>query len=268
MTLEDAMKVLSENNASSLFEAKVHSTGKVYQFRPLTVGMRKSLAKFSIGGDETKEELVKFQTAKMAMLKTLCTETLDDKTVTEVDFISLLATVRSNSSIDDLVLDMTCGNKDCKTQFKHKIDFEGIVKKCSEFKFKILEPVFYDKANRSYKLVLSYPSALDEVSMDAQSETMEPAIYKLTYPYIYVRQIFINGVEIENFAGRSLTERIALIDKLPDEILYNASVDNLYKKVYDEFDTGSFVNVYGELKCPGCGNNLEGVVTSDNFFTI
>ena len=268
MTLEDAMKVLSENNANSLFEAKIHSTGKVYQFRPMTVGMRKSLAKFSIGGNESKDELVKFQTAKMAMLKTLCTDTLDEKTVTEVDFISLLAAVRSNSSIDELTLNMTCGTETCKKQFTYKIDFDSIINKCSEFKFKTLEPVFYDKANRSYKLILSYPSALDEVMMNAQSDSMEPAIYKLTYPYIYVRQIFINGNEIENFAGRSLTERIALIDKLPDEILYNASATNLYKTVYEEFNTDGIVNVYGELKCPGCGNNLEGVVTSDNFFTI
>ena len=265
MTLEDAVKILSENNASSLFEAKVPSTGQVLQFRPMTVGVRKSLAKFAIG-EESKDGMVKFQTAKMAMLKTLCTTPIDEKTITVPDFISLLASVRSNSSIDDLILNMTCGGLDCGKKFTHRIDFDEIIKKCSEFKFKTSAHEFKDKAGRNYKMVLTYPSALDAFAMDAQE--MEPEVFKLTYPYIFVKRIFINDNEIENFSARTMTERMLVIDGLPGEILYNTLENNLYKVVYEEYGTDNVMNLYGELKCPGCHKNMEGVVTSDNFFTI
>jgi hypothetical protein len=163
---------------------------------------------------------------------------------------------------------MTCGVETCKKQFKHVVNFDEIIKKCSEFKFKHLEPVFYDKANRMYKLILSYPSPMDEMAMDIQAIDMEPGIYKLTYPYIFVRGMFINGEEVQDFGNLSLSKRMAVVDGLPGEILYNNSDNNLYRTVHEEFDIDSVDSVYGQLKCPNCGIDMGGVVTSDNFFTI
>ena len=261
------MKVLSEKNASALFGAEIPSTKERVSFRPMTVGMRKTLAKFAIG-DDTPEEMIKFQTAKMALLKTLCISGLDDRKLTEIDFISLLACVRNNSSIDDLILNMTCGNAECKKEFTYNVDFEGIIDRCSKFEFKKSEHVFKDRQGTSYRIVLEYPSAMDAVAISDMVVDMGPEEFKLTYPYIFVKSIFIEDDEIEDFAGQSLAKRIEIVDGLPGEILYNVSENNLYKVVYDDFGADNIMNLYGELKCPGCGKDMEGVVTSDNFFTI
>jgi hypothetical protein len=266
--MEEVMKVLEQANSSSLFKARIPSTGQEVAFKPLNVGMRKSLAKFALSEDESAH-LNEYQTAKLAMIKTLALSPLDENMLTEIDFISLLAEIRSNNSIDDLVLTITCGNEKCGKTFTHHVDFSRIVDTCSKFKFENVKLSLEDKKGVVYVFTVGYPSIIDIMSMREYGKDMDEAVFKLTYPYIFIKKLSMDGNEIDDFASSGLPGRVKFIESLPPGLLYNGRIDdNLYKIVYDRFGMDKIFKLYGEVKCPHCGNDMEGVVTSDNFFTV
>lgn len=265
--MSEIMAVLEKVNAENLYVVKVPGTGQELSFRPLTVGMRKSLAKFALG-DMSDSSMNEFQMAKMAMLKSLSVTNFDENDITEIDFISMLAQVRNSNSIEDLTLNITCMNNSCGKRFAHVVNLDDIVDRCSKFDFLQKKVEVVDKHNVKYVFTLGYPSMMDVLAMRKFGETTDPEIYRLTYPYIYLKMISVDGNDIDDFRQSDIHRRIAVIEGLNDSVLYKGGDNSVYRMVYEKFGDDNVFKVYGDVRCPFCQYEMGGVVTTDSFFII
>lgn len=264
MKVDDVVKALEDLSGKNLLVVKTPGLGRTYSFRPMTVGLRKSMSKFAIGDASGG---VDFQIAKMGLLKTLCTDDFKEDEVSETDFIYLLAELRRHNFSDKLVVNIRCGK--CKERFNHTLDFDRIVRKCAEYKFSTSEFDIKDRMGISYNFLLGEPSMMDLITYRKFTVDEDSTAAALTLPYLYIRNVAVNSSVVEDYASRDLVERMRFIESLPSEVLYNEE-RNLIDHIITVFGNRSdkVNDVYGQLACPKCGADLGGVVNTDSFFIV
>ncbi len=263
MTIDDVRKALDDLGGKNLFTVTTPQSKGTYSFKSMTVGLRKSMSKFAIGDSEGND----FKIAQMGLLKTLCAGEMDENSLSEIDFIYLLSEVRRWNYSDALTVSIRCGK--CKEKFNHDLNFNRIIEKCFEYKAVVSEFEIKDKVGITYRFLLGEPSMMDILSYRKFTEREDLSTSALTLPYLYIKNIAINGQVIEDYSSKPLADRMAFVESLPSEAVYNEE-SNLIDFIFNQFgDRSTKVNdLYGELKCPACKTDLGGVVNTDSFFIV
>lgn len=265
MKISDVKKLLDESNGKNLIKINIPSLKKEYSFKPITIGMRKTLSKYSITSEENP---IDFQIAKLGLIKSLCVEDINENYITEVDFICILASLRAANIMDNLAIKLHCNN--CSNEFQHNINFDTIINNCNNYKFKT-EEFSFKIENNIYKFILSEPSVIDILTLDKYIEDQIKSniniVRALNTPYLFIKQIYKDNEIIEDYLEKSILERIQFIDdSFDDEILFGEK--GLLEVVQEKFKVKEIIDIYDKVICPGCNSDLGGVVNSDSFFTI
>lgn len=264
MTIDEVRTALEDLGGKNLFTVTTPQGKNTYSFKSMTVGLRKSMSKFAVGdgGDGTD-----FKIAQMGLLKTLSASEFDENVLSEIDFVYLLAELRRWNYSDNLTVSIRCGK--CKERFNHDLDFNRIIEKCFEYKPVVEEFEIKDKVNITYRFLLGEPTMMDILSYRKFTEREDSETSALTLPYLYIRNVAINGQVVVDYASKPLVDRMSFIESLPGEVVYgegNNLIDFIFGKFGDR--TGKVNDIYGSLRCPTCKTDLGGVVNTDSFFIV
>lgn len=271
MKIDDVRKMIEESLGQNLVRIEVPSTKKQHLFKPMTVGMKKSVAKFSLA-DQSEESTIEFQIAKLALIKTLCPE-IDLAELTDIDFISLLCNIRLNNSVDPLELIVKCSNDECKNRFEHTFNFEQVIENCNKFNFQVKTRDVKIDDKTTLTLTISNPKIQDILELEKhllETEDLDKRMQEriVTSPYLHIVGLAVNGEAVEDFKEKGLMERISVLDELHCSKLLDGNETSVFSEIMKTFDSDEYSKIFGKLTCPKCNQEMEGVFTTDSFFTI
>lgn len=267
MKVSDVKKLIDDSNGKNLINIYIPSIKKEYSFKPITIGMRKTLSKYSITSEENPTE---FQIAKLGLIKSLCVEDINENYITEIDFICILASLRAANIMEGLNINLHCNT--CNTEFQHIINFEKIIENCNKYSFKNEEFIFKIE-DSTYKFILSEPSIIDILTLDKtldekiENKKDRDIVRALNTPHLFIKRIYKDNELIDDYLDMNILDRINFIDNsFDDEILFGEK--GLIILVQEKFKVREIIELYDKVICPGCKTDLGGVVNSDSFFTI
>ena len=265
MKVNDVKQLLEESNGKNLIEITIPSLKSVYHFKPITIGMRKTLSKFAISSEENNTD---FQIAKLGLIKSLCVENINENNITEIDFICILASLRAANIMDNLNIKIHCNS--CETEFNHGLNFNTIIDNCISYQDTKQDFIFKIEDSQ-YKFILSEPSVIDEITLDKYIDQLEidnkEVVRSLNKAYLYIKSIYKDDELVDDYMDMNILERIQFLDNsFDDEVFFGEN--GLLNTIQTNFDRKRIIDLYGDIICPGCNKNLGGVINSDNFFTI
>lgn len=278
-----AVELLEKSFGESIDDIYIPSLKKEIGFKPLTVGMQKSISKMSVGFDFDLD----YQLLKLSILKTLCVDDIDFENLTEIDFITMLAQLRQNNFTEPLSLIFTCINKNCQKQYNVNINIDKIISNCKDFKFKtetITKKIKSKGETIEFKFELSESTIMSNLEylnyskMIADNDNQIGDINNsklLAYPIKFIKNIYINGqqitMEINNevkiFKDLPMIDKIKFIDNLPPTV-YSEGKKSVLQQVLVKYPHQRLMNIFDNVVCPHCKNEREGVITNDSFFII
>lgn len=277
MNVKEAIEVLEKSMGENVYNIYVPSMEQSLPFKPMTAGQQKTISKLSI--DTEDEDYVSYQASRLALIKKCCLEDIDIENITIVDFIGILASIKKNNTIDDMMLTLTCKNeinKDefCDNKFNFSIDFDYIIEQCKNFEFKTI------RFTKNYKdtefgFVLKEPKIIDYLTYqymiyNSDDEDMKELTKNTIggYPILFIRELYINDEPVEDFDELDYGKKVEFINnQIYGEIIYNKE-DSILTTVFENFAGERLDNLFQNVTCPKCKDIKEGVVTFDNFFTI
>jgi len=282
MKIEDVRKIIEESTGSSLVRVSIPSTGKQSLFKPMTVGMKKSVAKFSLN-DSSDEAGVEFQIAKLALIQALCPE-IDVDTLTDVDFIAILCCIRMNSSMEPMRLNIKCDaeveydeggkkkTRKCGEMFEHVVEFAKIGDNCMNFEFKCIDKVVKIDELTTLNMKLTNPRIKDILELEKYLASIEDDTTRLrerivNSPYLHITGLLVNGEVVEDFSSHGLFERIDVLDGLGSSAMFDGKESSVFNEIHGMFSPDDY-RIFEEVTCPKCGKTKEGVFSTDSFFTI
>lgn len=269
MNVKDAQKIVEKSQGENLYKIVVPSTKQEISMIPMTVGMRKTMAKFAMV--DTPSEYMEFQFSKLGLIKALdINKQLNDNDLTELDFISVLAQVLQNNMMDDLALNITCSNKECNNTFLLKVDYNKIIKYCEKQEVKYFEYKFTSD-NKAFRFILTFPRMKEMLELEIILDKLKMPKYRIVLnPYLFIWKMYVdnNGKE-EELTYDDLSDKIEFIDTLSSKIIFDTTNnDSLVSAIGANFgDYNSKIDkIYDAIECPKCKNTMEGVITTDSFF--
>lgn len=282
LDINAVMNMLEESSGESISEVYIPSLEKEVGFKPLTVGMQKSISKMSLDFEMD----IDYQFLKMSILQTLCVDDkIDFKTLTEVDFIAMLAQLRVNNFTEPVKLIVNC-NK-CSKKFNMEVNMEQIIESCKKFENKSLEVekkttikdkemIFkFELAESTIISNLEYMKYLEVINKDDNKVVDINNSRVLAYPLKFIKNVYINNQQVVKKEGEDtlifnqlpMAEKIDFIDNLPPK-LYSEKDDGVLQTTLNEFPHQRLLNLFPKVKCPYCKKKMEGVLTNDSFFII
>lgn len=266
MKILDAVKLLSSKKAS-IFDLKIPSTEQIFSCSTFNIGQRKKIVRTALF--ENEEYDTDYQLTKLSLIKQCCNEIEIDK-ITDVDFISILAQMRIINIVKPLQLTLLCNNCEQKSNFV--LNFNQIIKNCENYKFKTNNAkIKFDDIEVEF--ILSDCKAVDHISYKQyiqvltnmkEFEKVQNAFFYV-YPVIFIKQIFINGKEIEDWQNKNLIEKINFIEE-NFEHLNISEEETLFDKIIKTFPFKRLDSLFPKVICLNCKDEKEGVLTYDNFF--
>lgn len=277
--VKQVVAMLEKSAGENIISIYIPSLKASVMFRPLTVGMQKTLSKTSMDLDYD----VKYQYLKMSVIKSCCLDNmLDIENLTEVDFICILANFRKANFLEPLKLNLTCKQNECNEKLSFNLNFDQIVENCNKFEFKTIELENPINATTKIKYILAEPTITDHLdylqNLQVIGEDKELSqsidinnMQILTYPVQFIKRVFINDQEVttkdQSFSKMPFTERLQFIDKLPINSFYDGP-NNIAEKIIETFDPMRISKLFPIITCPKCKDIKESVVTQDSFFII
>jgi len=275
MKISDAMKVLRKSDSENIFNLYVVTEKKMYPFKNMTVGQRKSISKVAIDTNDTTFD-IDFHLMYLGVLQELCIDdTFNVSNLTDVDFIVLVADLRRNIIMDDLTITSTCPKCNAKTNFR--LEFNKIVESGKNY-----EPVHFEMVKmingKSVKfliddpLITTYLSYLNYIQVHKTSPKLAELVdigklKVMNYPLQFLRDIMIDDEKVSDFNEMNFAKKVKFIDDTFDsEIMYGK--DGVFTKIYNDVPDNRVSKLYPLIKCSKCPYERESVVTFDNFFSF
>ena len=271
MNIEMAKEILGRSNGNGMHDIWVPSVGRPVQFKHMTTGQRKSVSKMSM---EYDSDAVKYHFVKLALVGELCLDkTIVIEDLTDADFVTILASLRRNNVLTPLQLKTRCSK--CDKDFKFDVDFDDMDRRARAYSPK--SAVLAKRVGATdFEVTLSDPSVVSFIgfsqvvleSMKHRENSESYARFQLlNYPVQFVGGFKIGGEPVDGFSRMDFFGKVAFFDgHVPSELLFDE--DGIIDRVYEMFPIDRLDCLFQEVKCPGCGDAKEGLVTIDSFFTI
>lgn len=281
MKLKDAMEILKKNDGNHINQVYIPSLGRKVMFSQLTTADVKTLTRNNVFDEfDLNVELL-----KLSLFDKLCHEDLKDEhisshTITQLDYLSFLIGIRQLLN-NTLSYTFTC--RKCDHKFKHTIDLavqfddditnfkpqyetlELVDENGHVYKFELTN--FTMEEYLYYRYVMTRLQSQDSENPDVINES------KFTRPILYIKRIFIDDEEIEDWTSSLFPTKLDLINRLPPQITFGEPKDNdtnLTNFIADTFAEEILDRKIRnmEVVCPECKHAYKGIFNFDGFFTF
>jgi len=257
MKINDVVSLFEKSYSEHIYNVYIPSLKKEFAFKGTNVGLRKSIAKSIISLNDTD-----YQITKLGLIKTLCIDnSFSIDSITEIDFISILAQIRNNNVSEPLSLSIKCSK--CSGNFNYDLNFNNIIENCNKYVFNNITKIY----NKDIKIEfdIKSPKIIDIIKLKKYTDdnNIVSANYDLLKYFLYINDIKINDECVENFSKLDITDKLKLFDNIPDDIIYD-NKESLVNTIKDNFS--DINNIYDSITCPLCKKNMERVITHDTFF--
>lgn len=281
MKLKDAMEILKKNDGNHINQVYIPSLGRKVMFSQLTTADVKTLTRNNVFDEfDLNVELL-----KLSLFDKLCHEDLKDEhvsshTITQLDYLSFLIGIRQLLN-NTLSYTFTC--RKCDHKFKHTIDLavqfddditnfkpqyetlELVDENGHVYKFELTN--FTMEEYLYYRYVMTRLQSQDSENPDVINES------KFTRPILYIKRIFIDDEEIEDWTTSLFPTKLDLINRLPPQITFAEPKDNdtnLTNFIADTFAEEILDRKIRnmEVVCPECKHAYRGIFNFDGFFTF
>jgi hypothetical protein len=281
MKLKDAMEILKKNDGNHINQVYIPSLGRKVMFSQLTTADVKTLTRNNVFDEfDLNVELL-----KLSLFDKLCHEDLKDEhisshTITQLDYLSFLIGIRQLLN-NTLSYTFTC--RKCDHKFKHTIDLavqfddditnfkpqyetlELVDENGHVYKFELTN--FTMEEYLYYRYVMTRLQSQDSENPDVINES------KFTRPILYIKRIFIDDEEIEDWTSSLFPTKLDLINRLPPQITFGEPKDNdtnLTNFIADTFAEEILDRKIRnmEVVCPECKHAYRGIFNFDGFFTF
>ena len=249
----------------------------------MTTADVKTLSRIGIFDEfDLNNELLKLRLFDKLVIESKEVCGIDSDSLTQIDYLSFLIGIRKLMN-NELNFSFTC--KKCEKPFDYTFDLE---KKFEESIFKF-EPksTTYEKIDNQevlWKFELSdytmkdylfyryYLDRLKDIDGNNPDVLNEASFVR---PVLYIKRIWKNEEEIEDWNEQLLANKIRLFNLLPNEVVLDPNVKRAFDPniclsnfIIDTFDEEKlFKTVEGfSVKCPHCGEEYIGVFKLDDFF--
>lgn len=263
INIEQFKQMIEQSKGEHAYSMYIPSKKVNMHFKPLTVGMRKTLSKaaFTSSFDNSSE----FDIQALSTISACCLDSdLDIYSITYTDYLSLLCQLLHNNIRETISVPLKCG---CKTAFDFIVDLPALIESCE---------VSYDDiivTQGDYSFICNAPSAIDMIAIkqyvsteyDIHNQAALLEIQALT-EMACIKNIKYKSDVIEGFDAIDFMSKVQLIDSL--QCIDLKSENGLLTKIRNASFT-DFNNKLNEMVvCPGCHEVLEGVLTYDSFFIL
>jgi len=252
-------------------------------FKPLTTADVKTLSRIGIFNEfDLNNELLKLSLFDKLVIESKETCGLDADSLTQVDFLSFLIGIRKLMN-NELSFSFTC--KKCEKKFDHTIDLETEFSSYI-FNFERKNTVFekMDNAGNIWKFELTdytmkdylyyryYIDRLKDIDSNNPDILNEASFIR---PVLYIKKIYRNDEEIEDWPEQLISNKIRLLNMLPNEVMLDPKTNKkfdpnscLSNHIIDSFDEEKMFSDIEKMsvKCPNCGEEYSGMFKLDDFF--
>jgi uncharacterized Zn-finger protein len=283
MKFTDLKNFLNEENGQHTTNIYIPSIKRDIPFKPLTTANVKTLSRIGVFSDfDLNNELLKLALFDKLSIETKESCGVDADSLTQIDFLSFLIGLRRLMD-NTLTFSFTCQN--CENEFKHTLDLEAEFSKyiySYQRKNFIFEKI--DKNDRIWKFELEsytmkeylyyryYIERMKEIDTNNPDVLNEASFIR---PVLYIKRIWLDDSEIEDWNEQILSNKIKLINSLPSEVIIDIkNEDNpndcLATFVRHNFDEEKmFVDIDKlEVTCPHCKEVYNSLFDFDDFFTF
>ena len=286
MNFKEALKMIDQNSAE-MVKIYIPSKDAEFDFRALTTGDQRLLAKSAVSMDNYNGDLIRFGLFdKMLITSDVPMMGISKKIMSSelsvVDMISFTASLKSqiSNSVDHKIECPICDDG----MINRQINLPEIIDNCRNFT-PCRTSVELDHDGVDYKFILGESAWFDVVilreaikkSSSDESSVSTLANFAFNNTCLYIKDLFINGEQIltddnKPFCKMSVPDRVRLFDTLPPAITIDDKNENsLLSIVLDKFNTIDIQKkIFGDnpIKCPSCGAELGDGLTYDNFFIL
>ncbi len=290
MNYKETMKMI-ESNSAELEKIYIPSKDREYEFRALTTGDQRMLAKSSASMDDYNADLIRFglfdkmlipgDNHMVGMSKQLVSSEL-----TVVDMISFMASLKLQfgNSVEHQIECPVCDDENERPGIGvRRLNLQTIIDNCKDFEDQRCS-VEMEYKKVKYKFILGESSWFDVVILrEAIKGTASGGLvstlanFAFNNTCLYIKDMFIDGEQVTTddnkpFCKMSVPDRVSLFDNLPPMITIDEkNKESLLSIVYDKFNTRHIQEkIFGidPVKCPKCGAELGDVLSYDTFFTL
>ncbi len=271
MLLEDFGKIMENDKAGYAYTIYIPSKQKELEFRNLSTGELKSIAKMSI--DDSFD--IQYEVTKLAIIKNLClSEELNLNELTEIDMIAILAGVKVNNPMKETDFTTKCNN--CSEKFVFKINFNEMVAN-SKLHKPIVGEFEYKHNKLNFMIMLSEPSNIVEleyirlINIYKEDDTINDEELKkkvILNSFIkFIKEVYINGDKIEDWSGKKFHEKMMAVDNhFPSKMIFKDG--GLQTKITELFGKNYVNSIFPKVRCPHCKKEKEGMIDSKSFFIV
>lgn len=281
MKLKDAFEILNKNDGKHIDQIYIPSLGRNVMFNPLTTADVKTLTRNNIfDGFDLNVELLKLSLFDKLCGENLSAEGINSHTITQLDYLSFLIGIRQLLN-NTLSYSFTC--RKCDHKFKHVIDLAEIFHDdIHNFKRQNETLELIDEAGQVYKFELTnftmeeyleYRYVMNKLQNQDSSNPDVINESKFTRPILYIKSVYINDEEIEDWNNALFPEKLDLINKISPSITFSDPKEN--DTNLSNFVADTFAEEYMDRKirnmevvCPECKYAYRGIFNFDGFFTF
>ena len=283
MKFDDIKKFLSEESGQHTTNIYMPSIKRDVPFKPLTTADVKTLSRIGIFNEfDLNNELLKLSLFDKLAIAPKEPRGLDADSLTQIDFLSFLIGIRKLMN-NELSFSFTC--RKCEKKFERTFDLEtefskyifGFEKRSSEFEKldnagNIWRFELGDYTMKEYLYYRYYIDRLKDIDGNNPDILSEAAFIR---PVLYIRRIFRNDEEIEDWPEQLLSNRIRLLNMLPNEVILDPRTNRkfdpkscLSNHIISTFDEEKlFTDIENmSVTCPSCGEEYRGMFKLDDFF--
>lgn len=283
MKLDDLKLFLNEETTQNTITIYIPSIKKEISLKPLTTANVKTLSRIGIFNEfDLNNELLKLSLFDKMSVETKEECGVDSETLTQIDFLSFLIGIRR--LLDNaLAFSFTC--QECEENFTHSIDLEAEFSKYI-FSYQKKQIMFEKIDNndviwkfelesytmKDYLYYRYYIERLKEIDVNNPDLLNEASFIR---PVLYIKNIWRNDEQIEDWKDQILSTKIKLLNALPSEVildvknteLTDACLSNFIKDNFDEEKLFQDIEKM-QVECPHCNELYEGLFSFDDFFTF
>lgn len=282
MKLKDAIKILNQNNGQHIDQIYIPSAGRNIMFKPLTTADVKTLTRNNLfDAFDLNVELLKLGLFDKLLNEDLSSEGINCHTITQLDYLAFLIGMRQMLD-NNLSYTFTC--RKCDKKFKHVVklneEFGDIIRNF-EPKSETLE--LTDESGQIYKFemenftmeqYLYYRYTMNKLKDHDQAnpDVINENVY--TRPILYVKKIFINDEEIEDWTNALFPHKLSLFNSISPSVTIGPAKDGNDTSV-SKFVADTFIEEELDKKiraltvtCPSCKQEYRGIFSFDGFFTF
>lgn len=277
MDINKALNILEQNNGTSTVDIFVPSLKRNVSFKPITIGKVKSISQMFLNNGFDSD----LHVILTSIMLDLCVEDLKLKDLCEIDRVRILMELYTYNNFSDNEYEIDCSNEGCTHQVSMKVDLTTLYDKFDEVEEEIVKD--FNISGIDYKITFHYPSLdlvlkykkfiedtktvlLNDVDSNfSEEDTYKIEFYMMKYSnLLFIKDIQLNGENIDGFRNLSIADRNAIIDNLPPKILQYVENDIIQN---DHFKMPRFLDVV--TTCPKCNKGkMKLDLTIEDFFLI